>query len=80
MQHIFEFVAVKKLTVEEEMFNKDVDNIEKKIPEIIHRYFNSKSSRKSKVTEEIYKALKKAPFNISDSLKDLESFLIRQLR
>lgn len=80
MQHIFEFVAIKKLTEEEDNFNKDPNNIEKKSPDIYHRFFNTKGSRKTKVTEEIYKNLKHEPFNINNPEKDLESFLLRQLR
>lgn len=80
MQHIFEFVAMNKLMKEDEDYNLNPENTDKKTPKVTHRYFNTQSSRKAKVTEEIYKSLKKEPFNISDPQKDLESFLIRQLR
>ncbi len=80
MQHIFEFVAIKKLGEEDEKFNKNPDNIEKKTPEVINRFFNTESSRKTKVTKEIYQNLKKEPFNVKEAEKDLESFLLRQIR
>jgi hypothetical protein len=80
MQHLFEFIAVKKLTQEEEIYNKDPEHLEKKIPQTINRYFNTESARKAKVTQNIYKDLKKIPFEIKNPEKELDSFYLRQLR
>ena len=79
MQHIFEFIAIKKLSTEDELYNKDINNVTKIEPETINRYWNSESSRKTKVTLAIYKALKR-DFNIQDPQKELDKFYLRQLR
>ena len=80
MQHVFEFIAIKKENEEDALFNKDPGNIIKIIPQTINRYYNSESSRKAKVTKKIYEDLKKEPFNIQDAEKELDKFYIRQIR
>lgn len=80
MQHIFEFIAIKKESEEDALFNKDPENTIKRVPVTINRFYNSESSRKSKVTQRIYKDLKKEPFNIENVEKELDKFYIRQIR
>lgn len=76
MQHVFEFIAIKKLTPEEIEFNKN-PLAEKKLPITVHRFFNSETNRKSKVTNKIYKELEKQ-FDLKQA--NLEHFYLRQLR
>lgn len=80
MQHIFEFIAIKKFTPEEELYNKDPENLVKKIPSSIRRYFRTESTRKEKVTKQIYKRLVKDGFLVSEAEKELENFYLKQWR
>ena len=64
MQHIFEFIAIKKAP-------------EGETPLSIQRLFNTQSSRKQKVVNEIFKLLDK---HMGVKEEHLENFYLRQLR